>query len=89
VAVKKRTRNAIKSAQETVNDKSGMRLRLPIDLREAITEESCVKGDLARVVLFALGQVDREKWRFTKPARQVWSFPTRNSFMSALRPGPY
>ena len=38
-----------------------MTLRLPIDLREAITEESRVKGDLARIVLFALSHVDREK----------------------------
>jgi hypothetical protein len=35
-----------------------MTLRLPVDLREAITEESRVKGDLARIVLFALGHVD-------------------------------
>jgi hypothetical protein len=38
-----------------------MTLRLPIDLREAITEESRVKGDLAKIVLFALDHVDREK----------------------------
>jgi len=38
-----------------------MTLRLPIDLREAVTEESRVKGDLARIVLFALSHVDREK----------------------------
>jgi len=38
-----------------------MTLRLPIELREAITEESRVKGDLARIVLFALGHVEREK----------------------------
>src|ERR1035437_7002767 len=38
-----------------------MPLRLPIDLRKAITEESRVKCDLARIVLFALGYVDREK----------------------------
>jgi hypothetical protein len=37
-----------------------MTLRLPIGLREAITEESRVKSDLARIVLFALDQVDRE-----------------------------
>jgi hypothetical protein len=37
-----------------------MTLRLPIDLREAITEESRVKGDLAKIVLFALDHVDRE-----------------------------
>ena len=61
VAVKKKTRSAIKKAQEAADDKPGMTLRLPIDLREAITEESRVKGDLARIVLFALSQVDREK----------------------------
>ena len=38
-----------------------MTLRLPIDLRDAITEEARVKGDLARIVLFALSKVDREK----------------------------
>jgi hypothetical protein len=38
-----------------------MTLRLPIDLREAVTEESRVKGDLARIVLFALSHVEREK----------------------------
>jgi hypothetical protein len=38
-----------------------MTLRLPIHLREAITEESRVKGDLARIVLFALDHVNREK----------------------------
>jgi hypothetical protein len=35
-----------------------MTLRLPLDLREAITEESRVKGDLARIVLFALSHVN-------------------------------
>ena len=30
-----------------------MTLRLPIDLREAVTEEARVAGDLSRVVLFA------------------------------------
>ena len=61
MAEKKKTRTAIKKAQETTDDRPGMTLRLPIDLREAITEESRVKGDLARIVLFALSQVDREK----------------------------
>ena len=37
-----------------------MTLRLPIDLREAVTEESRVKGDLARIVLFALAHVDKK-----------------------------
>jgi len=61
VAGKKKTRTPIKKAQEKADDKPGMTLRLPIDLREAITEESRVKGDLARILLFALSQVDREK----------------------------
>jgi len=62
VAVKKKNRIAIKNkADDQTGDKPGMTLRLPIDLREAITEESHVKGDLARIVLFALSQVDREK----------------------------
>ena len=61
MAVKKKTQTAIKKAQDKADDKPGMTLRLPIDLREAITEESRVKGDLARIVLFALSQVDREK----------------------------
>jgi hypothetical protein len=38
-----------------------MTLRLPLDLREAITEESRVKGDLARIVLFALSHVDQDE----------------------------
>jgi len=61
VAEKKKTRAATKKVQETTDDKPGMTLRLPIDLREAITEESRVKGDLARIVLFALSQIDRDK----------------------------
>ena len=61
MALKKKTRTAIKKVQDKADDKPGMTLRLPIDLRDAITEESRVKGDLARIVLFALSQVDREK----------------------------
>jgi hypothetical protein len=61
VAVRKKTRTAIKNAQEAADGRPGMTLRLPIDLREAITEESRVKGDLARIVLFALSQIDRDK----------------------------
>ncbi len=61
MTVKKETQAAIKKVQDKADDKPGMTLRLPIDLRDAITEESRVKGDLARIVLFALSQVDREK----------------------------
>jgi len=60
VAVKKKTVTAIKDARATADDKPGITLRLPIELREEITEASRVKGDLARIVLFALSQVDRE-----------------------------
>jgi hypothetical protein len=38
-----------------------MTVRLPIDLREAITEESRVAGDLSRIVLFAVSHVDRKE----------------------------
>ena len=50
-----------REGQRWTDSRPGMTLRLPIDLREAITEESRVKGDLARIVLFALSHVDREK----------------------------
>jgi hypothetical protein len=36
-------------------------LRFSLDLRKAITEESRVKGDLARIVLYALSHVDHDK----------------------------
>lgn len=38
----------------------GITLRLPLPLREALIEESHVKGDLAGIVLFALDHVDKE-----------------------------
>ena len=58
VAIKKsKTSNSKK--QPHPDERPGMTLRLPIDLREAITEESRVKGDLARIVLFALQHVDK------------------------------
>jgi hypothetical protein len=44
-----------------MDDRPGMTLRLPLDLREAITEESRVKGDMARIVLYALSHVDHDK----------------------------
>ncbi len=53
-----RTRTS--SNKRKVDERPGMTLRLPIDLREAITEESRVKGDLARIVLFALAHVDKD-----------------------------
>jgi hypothetical protein len=65
VVVKKAAKTAVRKVnregQRWTDDRPGMTLRLPIDLREAITEESRVKGDLAKIVLFALDHVDREK----------------------------
>jgi hypothetical protein len=53
--------NLNREGQRWTDDRPEMTLRLPIDLREAVTEESRVKGDLARIVLFALSHVEREK----------------------------
>ena len=58
--IKKSVRKVNHDGQRWTDDRPGMTLRLPIDLREAITEESRVKGDLAKIVLFALDHVDRE-----------------------------
>jgi hypothetical protein len=58
--IKKSVRKVNRDGQRWTDDRPGMTLRLPIDLREAITEESRVKGDLAKIVLFALDHVDRE-----------------------------
>ena len=57
---KKSTRKVNREGQRWTDDRPGMTLRLPLDLREAITEESRIKGDLARIVLFALSHVDKE-----------------------------
>ena len=58
---KKSTRKVNREGQRWTDDRPGMTLRLPLDLREAITEESRVKGDLARIVLFALSHVDKDE----------------------------
>jgi len=58
---KKSARKVNREGQRWTDDRPGMTLRLPLDLREAITEESRIKGDLARIVLFALSHVDKEE----------------------------
>jgi len=58
---KKLTRKVNREGQRWTDDRPGMTLRLPLDLREAITEESRIKGDLARIVLFALSHVDKDE----------------------------
>ena len=54
-------RKVNREGQRWTEDRPGMTLRLPLDLREAITEESRVKGDLARIVQFALSHVNHDK----------------------------
>ena len=46
-----------RKGQRWTENRPGMTLRLPLDLREAITEESRVKGDLAKIVLYASNHV--------------------------------
>jgi hypothetical protein len=50
-----------REGQRWTVDRAGMTIRLPLELREAITEEARVKGDLARIILFALSHVDRKE----------------------------
>ena len=65
-AAAKKTRKVNREGQRWTEDRAGMTLRLPIDLREAVTEESRVAGDLSRVVLFALRSVDRKDLKITQ-----------------------
>jgi hypothetical protein len=61
-SVKKAAKRKVnREGQPRTDDRPGMTLRLPLDLREAITEESRVKGDLAKIVLYALSHVDHGK----------------------------
>jgi hypothetical protein len=60
VTVKKSSNTRKAKKQVKIDEKPGLTLRLPIDLREAVTEESRVKGDLARIVLFAFAHVDKD-----------------------------
>ena len=61
-SVKKAAKRKVnREGQRWTDDRPGMTLRLPLDLRLAITEESRVKGDLAKIVLYALSHVDHDK----------------------------
>ena len=55
LAKQKTGRNVNREGQRWTEDRAGMTLRLPIDLREAVTEEARVAGDLPRVGLSPLG----------------------------------
>jgi hypothetical protein len=66
LAAQKTGRNVNREGQRWTEDRAGMTLRLPIDLREAVTEEARVAGDLSRVVLFALRNVERKDVKITQ-----------------------
>jgi hypothetical protein len=50
-----------REGQRWTEDRPGMTLCLLLDIREAITEESRVKGDFARITVYALNHVDHDK----------------------------
>jgi hypothetical protein len=66
LATKKTARNVNREGQRWTEDRAGMTLRLPINLREAVTDEARVAGDLSRVVLFALRNVERRDVTITQ-----------------------
>lgn len=66
MAAKKTARKVNRDGQRWTEDRAGMTLRLPVDLREAVTEEARVAGDLSRVILFALRHVDRKDVEITQ-----------------------
>ena len=69
MAVKKQTRKVNREGQRWTEDRPGMTLRLPIDVREAVTEESRVKGDLAKIVLLLWGVSIRKTLKSSSPGK--------------------
>ena len=66
MAESNKNRKVNREGQRWTEDRAGITLRLPIELREAVTEESRIKGDLSRVVLFALAHVNRKEAKITQ-----------------------
>jgi hypothetical protein len=60
MAVRSPAAKASVRKKQTADQSPALTLRLPLDLREALTEEARVKGDLATIVLFALKHVDQK-----------------------------
>ena len=60
MAQKKATkaRRVNKEGQRWTEDRVGMTLRLPVELKEKVIEEARVAGDLSRIVLFAMAHTD-------------------------------
>jgi len=53
-----------KTANGSTPKNKPVRLRLPKELKDAIIDQAHVKGDLARIILFALRNVDRDSIPF-------------------------
>jgi hypothetical protein len=53
-----KTRKGDKKGQRWTDDRVGMTLRLPVELKEEVIEEARVAGDLSRIVLFAMAHTD-------------------------------
>jgi hypothetical protein len=84
-AAAKKARKVNREGQRWTEDRPGMTLRLPIDLREAVTEESRVKGDLAKIVLFALAHVDKKEVEITQTRKAGLRSPILSSSTSGRR----
>ena len=79
LAESNKTRKVNREGQRWTEDRAGITLRLPIELREAVTEESRIKGGLSRVVLFALAHVNRKEAKITQ-TRKAGHSRTLNFF---------
>lgn len=66
LAESNKNRKGNREGERWTEDRAGITLRLPIELREAVTEESRIKGDLSRVVLFAIAHIDRKDLNITQ-----------------------
>lgn len=55
-AIKARKGN--KDGQRWTEDRVGMTVRLPVELKEKLIQEAHVAGDLSRIVLFAMAHTD-------------------------------
>ena len=60
MTIKSPVKKTASRKKKPADESPALTLRLPLDLREAITEEARVKGDLATIVLFALKHVDQK-----------------------------
>jgi len=64
LTVKKTTKNVNREGQRWTPKSKALILRLPQELKNEIIEQAHVRGDLARIILFALRNVDRDSIPF-------------------------